>query len=236
MVTGPSSRARELGPPSDRHVVRGPFLEAPPPLVVNLRRRHVPVAEQLLDLDDIHAGIKQQRRRGRPKRMRCVDAPFDLRDSAVLGRDLSFPQRRWEPRQVALNQVVHQDGDDGRASELLAPRVEPGTEERPLRQLRLGDVGRDRLRRGEVQPDPPVLVSFLVERDGRLVAVLVEVFDPEAARRANSGPAIEEELDDGPIPVVDTVSPEGSPMSCRARVAERAFVSSRGSDEPRAMN
>ena len=32
-------------PPSDRHVVRGSFLEAAPPLVVDLRRGHVPVAE-----------------------------------------------------------------------------------------------------------------------------------------------------------------------------------------------
>src|SRR5262245_15244154 len=37
---------------SDGHVVRGPFLGAPPPLVVDLRRRHVPVPQQFLDLDD----------------------------------------------------------------------------------------------------------------------------------------------------------------------------------------
>ena len=30
---------------SDRHVVRGPVLGTPPPLVINLRRGHVPVAE-----------------------------------------------------------------------------------------------------------------------------------------------------------------------------------------------
>ena len=33
-----------------------------------------------------------------------------------------------------------------------------------------------------------------------------------------------------------TESPDGSPMSCRALVAERALVSSRGSDDPREMN
>ena len=54
--------------------MRRPFLEAPPPLVVDLRRRHVPMAEQFLDLDDVHPGIEEQRRRGRPQRMRRVDA------------------------------------------------------------------------------------------------------------------------------------------------------------------
>ena len=34
-----------------------------PPLVVDLRRRDVPMAEQLLDLGDVHTGIEQQRRR-----------------------------------------------------------------------------------------------------------------------------------------------------------------------------
>ncbi len=91
----------------------------------------------------------------------------------------------------------------GASSELLAPRVEPGAKERPLRELGLGDVRGNRLGRGEVQPDAAVLVAFLVERDGRLVAVLVEVLDPEATRGANSGPAIEEELDDGPVAVVE---------------------------------
>ena len=36
-----------------------------------------------------------------------------------------------------------------------------------------------------------MLVTLLVEGDGRLVAVLVEVLDAETARRPNSGPAID---------------------------------------------
>ena len=63
----------------------------------------------------------------------------------------------------------------------------------------------------EVQPDAAVLVALLVERDGRLLAVLVEVFDPEATRGADPGPAIEEELDDGPIPVVEHRVAGGEP-------------------------
>src|SRR5262245_58484893 len=33
-----------------------------------------------------------------------------------------------------------------------------------------------------------------------------------------------------------TESPAGNPINCRARVADRALVSSRGSDDPRGMN
>ena len=39
---------------SDRHVVRRPLFEAPPLFVINLRRRHVPVPEQILHLDDVY--------------------------------------------------------------------------------------------------------------------------------------------------------------------------------------
>ena len=42
--------------------MRGPFLQTPPPLVVNLGRGHMPVTEQLLHLDGVHPGIQQQRR------------------------------------------------------------------------------------------------------------------------------------------------------------------------------
>ena len=60
----------------------------------------------------------------------------------------------------------------------------------------------DRLGRGEVEPDAAVLVALLVEGDGRLLAVLVEVFHPQATRGADPSPAIEENFDDGPVPVV----------------------------------
>ncbi len=145
------------------------------------------VAEQFLDLDDVRPGIEEQRRRGRPERMRRIDAALDLRHGAVLIRHLFFLHRRGESGEVALDQVIHRDHADGRKTWLLAPRVEPGAKERPLRELRLGDVRRKCLSRGEMEPDATVLVALLVERDGRLVAVLVEVFDPEAARRADSG-------------------------------------------------
>jgi hypothetical protein len=169
--------------------VRSSLFQTSPPFVVNLGRGHVPVAEQLLHLDDVHPGIEEQRRRGRTQRVRRVDAPLDLPHSPILIRDLFFPHGRGEPRQVALNQVVHRDGADGRASGLLTARVQPGAKERPFGQLRLGDVGGNCLGCGEMEPDAAVLVALLVKRDGRLVAVLMEVLDPEATRRSNSGAA-----------------------------------------------
>ena len=39
----------------------GTFFRGDPPLVVNLRRGHVPVAEQLLHLPDVDTGIQQER-------------------------------------------------------------------------------------------------------------------------------------------------------------------------------
>ena len=43
-----------------------------PTLAVDLRRRDVPVAEELLDLHDVDAGVEQQRCRRRPERVRRV--------------------------------------------------------------------------------------------------------------------------------------------------------------------
>ena len=43
-------------------------------LVVDLCRGHVPVAEQVLDFDDVHASFEEQRGRRRPQRVRRVDA------------------------------------------------------------------------------------------------------------------------------------------------------------------
>lgn len=39
------------------------------------------VAEQVLDLDDVHVGIEQQRGRGRPERVGRVDAAADVEPS-----------------------------------------------------------------------------------------------------------------------------------------------------------
>ena len=66
-------------PGSDGDIVRGPFLQASPSLVIDLCRRHVPVAEQLLHLPDVLAGFEEESGCRRPERMRSVDAALDGR-------------------------------------------------------------------------------------------------------------------------------------------------------------
>jgi hypothetical protein len=55
-------------------------------------------------------------------------------------------------------------------------------------ELGLGQILRDRLGRGEMQPDTATLVVLLVEGDSRLIAVLVEVFDSEPTDRNDAAP------------------------------------------------
>jgi hypothetical protein len=57
-----------------RDVVRGAFGGLAAPLVVDLRRGDMPVAEQLLHLADVLPVLQQKRRRGRPSRVRRIDA------------------------------------------------------------------------------------------------------------------------------------------------------------------
>jgi hypothetical protein len=54
--------------------MRRTFRSGPPPLVVNPRCGHVPVAEKLLHLRDVLSGIEEKRRRGSPQTVRGVDA------------------------------------------------------------------------------------------------------------------------------------------------------------------
>src|SRR4051812_36522286 len=86
-----------------------------------------------------------------------------------------------------------------------------GAEERSFLKSRLLDVLGDGLTRSEVEPNPPVFIALLVQGDGRLVPVLVEVFYFEPAGGADSSPGVEEEFDDGPIPVVEDRITRGEP-------------------------
>src|SRR4051794_39307298 len=86
-----------------------------------------------------------------------------------------------------------------------------GPEERSLLQARLLDVLRDGLCGCEMEPDATMLIALLVEGDGRLVPVLVEVLHPEPAGGADAGPREEEELDDGPVTIVEDRVSRGEP-------------------------
>ncbi len=64
----------EWGSRLDGNIVRGAFGSRAPALVVDLRRRDVPVAEEGLDFGDINAGVKKQGGGGGSKRMWSIDA------------------------------------------------------------------------------------------------------------------------------------------------------------------
>ena len=85
---------------SNWHIVTGALGSGAPPLVVNLCRRDVPVAEEVLHFADVHVGIEEQGSRGRPERMRRVDAKPS--DSAINGG--LFLDSAWELLQIALDQ------------------------------------------------------------------------------------------------------------------------------------
>lgn len=86
--------------PSDRKQMAAALGSGPPALVVELRGGDVAVAEQVLDLDNIHVGIEQERGSGGPKRMRGVDAA--LHSTAI--RKLLLLGGAWQALQVSLDQ------------------------------------------------------------------------------------------------------------------------------------
>ncbi len=75
----------------------------------------------------------------------------------------------------------------------------PGAEQGTPGQPGLGQVFGDGLGRGEAEADASTPVALLVEGEGRLVAVLVEVLDLEPADGADAGPCVEEDLQDPPV-------------------------------------
>jgi hypothetical protein len=115
-----------LSPTSNRHVMRGALRRPPPPLVVNLSGDNVPVTEQLLHFRDIDAGVEEQRRRGRPQRVRRVAWIETLMSTILASRDVwtgcshsgIAPARVWPSRhRMCVPQT----------SARLAPPVPTGT-------------------------------------------------------------------------------------------------------------
>lgn len=64
--------------------MRGALRGGPPALVVDLRAGDVAVAEDLLHLGDVDAGVEQERCGRRAERVRRVDAAAVLRGSGQL--------------------------------------------------------------------------------------------------------------------------------------------------------
>lgn len=182
--------------------MRGALRSRDAPLVVDLRRGDVAVAEQVLHLSDIDAGVEQQRGGGSAQRVGSVGAAADGR--AVL--ELFFSHRARHAVQIPLNHPVHRGRVHRPIGELLsALRRGLGPEEGTGGQAGFFDVFNDRLRGIEVKPDRSALVSLLVQLERRLLSVLVKVRDLQPAACRQSNPGIEINLEDRSIAVIDQV-------------------------------
>jgi len=95
-----------------------------PALVVDLRRRHVPVTEQILDFTDINPGPEQERGR-RPERMGRIDAP---RRYAAVGTRVAL-NCIGKAGQISHHDLVHAHRVKGAISKLVRIRSPPRPKE-----------------------------------------------------------------------------------------------------------
>lgn len=134
-------------------------------LVVDLRGRDVPVAEQVFHLNDVHAGVKQQRGRGRAEGVRRVQATPNGRAIGELfffRRAVLLSKRRGAaPGSAELTHTWQRIPKNRLAScWLRGPRR--GRKRGPLFSSAFGDVLGDGLRGSEVQADGAALVALLM--------------------------------------------------------------------------
>ncbi len=80
----------------------GTFAGRNPPLVVDLRRRDVPVPEELLDLGNVHPGIQKQSGGGGTKGVGRVDT-LAWALSQVNGTKTRFSPKRQESRNLSTD-------------------------------------------------------------------------------------------------------------------------------------
>jgi hypothetical protein len=80
------------------------------------------------------------------------------------------------------------------------------------------------------------LSPLLVELERRLASVLVEVRRLQHSADRQPNPRVQIDLQNRAVAVRDQVVPAGIPISCRARVAECAFLSPRMTAESRGTN
>ena len=166
-----------------------------PPLVVDLRRRDVPMTKQLLDLGNIDAEIQQPGGTRRPQAMGRVDA---LAVGSLFRLD-----RLHRPRQTL--QIAHEDqvhGVTGKMSigQLCAvsrsfARAEEGT----TRDLSHLDVLSDRRCGLRMNADRATFVTFLSDPDHRRVFLVAKVTDIELAGGPDTNRTEQKQFDEGSI-------------------------------------
>ena len=175
---------------SERHLVRGAFAGGAPAFVVNLGGGHVAVAEQFLDLHDVHAGVEQERGRRSPKRMRRVDAFHHL----ASVRQFPLAQRVGQPAQIFFQNGPHGPRLHGGRRQFLGVGMPARPEERTTGEFGALQVLVDRLGSGVVQADGAALVAFFAQTQRGLLALLPKVFNEERATGGQADAGIEVEF------------------------------------------
>ena len=169
-------------------------------LVVDLSRRDVLVAEKLLDLEDVHAGLQKQSRRRRTKGVRRVDA-------AALGRAIFEFHRLHRTRQaleIAEHELVHRSEPNLAVSKLLASRVQSSSKEWTRRNISVLNVLLESFRELGVDTDrsPSFAPTFLANANRRVLVFHVEVFGKELRPGSDARSGEEVELENRPVAVV----------------------------------
>ena len=86
-------------------IMRRTLRRRPSSLVIDLRRRDVPMTGQILHLANIHPGIEQNCGRRRPQRMRGVNTDLPL----FTIRQRFFLHCAGQPLQIMLDEQRHRD-------------------------------------------------------------------------------------------------------------------------------
>jgi hypothetical protein len=166
------------------------FFSSAPPFIVNLGGGDVAVAQELLDLADINAGIKEQGGRSSAQGMGTVEPR-------------AFLDRPRKPRHVAGDDAIHAGLAHGLVAKLVAVDRTPGPKNRSRLQARLCQVFGERLCCGEMNTNGAVLVAFLINRERGLLAVLMEVLDPQPAGGGEPDAGVEVGLEDGAVAEIE---------------------------------
>ena len=145
--------------------MRRAFFGGAPAFVVNLGGGDVAVAQELLNLADIDAGIEEQGGGGRPQRMRAVEPR-------------TFLDRPRQLCHVAGNDSVHAGLAHGLVTKLIAVGRAASAENRPVLKSSFPKVFGKRLGGGEMDADGAVPVALFVDRQRCLLTVLVKVLNP----------------------------------------------------------
>jgi len=168
----------------------GAFLGGTPAFVINLGGGDVAVTEQFLHLPNVDAGIEEQGGGGRPQGMRAVEP-------------CTFLDRSRQLCHVACNDSVHAGLAHGLVAKLIAVGRAASPKNRPALKSSFPKVFGKRLGSGEMDADGAVAVTFLVDGEGGLLAVLMKVPHAQAAGGGKPDAGVEVGFEDGAVAEIE---------------------------------